>query len=718
MSDFEFGLTPSDKPSWNSGGTAGLLDAERARATFDVEDMSAFLYGGKEKVKRRRWILSETEGEDFSYLVEATREEAITRHLKTFIGAHKHHAQRGFVPTRTEVGWMSANSAAKGLLMNHYGLFLPTLLANCSAEQLMTWLPMVYSFKIVGCYAQTELGHGSNVRGLETTATYDKATETFVLETPTLTSMKWWPGAMGKVATHAVVYAQLIIDNRQFGLHVFMLQLRDENHKLLPGIETGDLGRKVGDEANDTGYMRLSKVRVPRAHMLAKGAIVTAEGKYLRTPAKKENPVMHYATMLGARAGMMSGASGILAQGCTIATRYSLVRRQGFENTSSSDYKAKENKIFDYTVQRYRIMKQTAYAYAMNCTGTWMSEKAEILTRGGDAKELMEALPEVHASAAGLKAVTTLDTDHALEDMRKCCGGNGYLLASGIAMQRNTFAWQVTAEGDVIILLLQLAKFLMKSLESARKGETLGGMVASLAPLKDPNFKLESIAPRRGTSPADFKDPAYVESLLKYRALQGIVSCGDELEVYRKQGMNQDQAWNGAALSLVTTAKSHCYFFMHTKFNEQIAQCKDAKVVAALRRLSALYGCSQILDGQGWHGIVSTAEAKHVQKAVTELMDELRPDACALVDAFDIPDRVLNSVLGRKDGNVYEALFQAAKKSELNRQEVFAGYQDALRPHLDLEFLQNKNQTSLFDLYVDEDACEVVQGEPLPASRL
>mmetsp|Transcript_23283 Transcript_23283/g.22863 ORF Transcript_23283/g.22863 Transcript_23283/m.22863 type:complete len:125 (+) Transcript_23283:150-524(+) len=41
-------------------------------------------------------------------------------------------------------------------------------------EQEKLWLPKVENLKILGAYAQTELGHGSNMQGLETTATYDK----------------------------------------------------------------------------------------------------------------------------------------------------------------------------------------------------------------------------------------------------------------------------------------------------------------------------------------------------------------------------------------------------------------------------------------------------------------------------------------------------------------------------------------------------------------
>ena len=73
------------------------------------------------------------------------------------------------------------------------------------------WLPLARSCAIVGTYAQTELGHGTNLSALETTATYDAAAGVFVLETPTVTATKWWPGGLGKTTTHAVVMARLLL---------------------------------------------------------------------------------------------------------------------------------------------------------------------------------------------------------------------------------------------------------------------------------------------------------------------------------------------------------------------------------------------------------------------------------------------------------------------------------------------------------------------------
>ena len=85
-------------------------------------------------------------------------------------------------------------------------------------EQKARWLPKIQNVDMLGCYAQTELGHGSNVAGIETTATLDKTTDEFVIHSPTITSTKYWPGDLGRFTSHALVFARLIIGKNDLGV--------------------------------------------------------------------------------------------------------------------------------------------------------------------------------------------------------------------------------------------------------------------------------------------------------------------------------------------------------------------------------------------------------------------------------------------------------------------------------------------------------------------
>lgn len=62
---------------------------------------------------------------------------------------------------------------------------------------------------------------------LETTATYDPKEQVFILNSPTLTSTKFWPGLMGRISNHALVMAQLIINGEKKGVQSFIVNHRD-----------------------------------------------------------------------------------------------------------------------------------------------------------------------------------------------------------------------------------------------------------------------------------------------------------------------------------------------------------------------------------------------------------------------------------------------------------------------------------------------------------
>lgn len=201
------------------------LDAERARTSFDVSEMMYLLAGGKEKAARRRELQNMIASDPVFY-----KDQHLSRH--DFFQRSLEKAKRYFEIkqelklNQDETRWVKAAIDQELPTDLHDGMFIFTIEGQATDEQKAKWLPLARSNRIIGCYAQTELGHGSNVRGLETTATYDPKTQEFVMHSPTLTATKWWPGGLGKTANHAMVFARLITRGKDHGIHPFIVQIR------------------------------------------------------------------------------------------------------------------------------------------------------------------------------------------------------------------------------------------------------------------------------------------------------------------------------------------------------------------------------------------------------------------------------------------------------------------------------------------------------------
>jgi len=249
----------------------------------------------------------------------------------------------------------------------HTLMFIKNLSLLFTDAQQAQWMALAKQWRMVGCYAQTELGHGSNVRALETTARFLPETDEFEIHSPTLTSLKWWPGALARTANFGVVYARLILaDGRDYGVHNFMVQLRDlETHAPLPGVTLGDIGPKIGFNNVDNGYCRFTRVRIPRENMGMRVSRVTRDGKYEKQAGVPQEVL--YFTMLQTRMTYIRTCGLGLGKAATISIRYSAVRRQGYD---AANPKAKDElQVLDYQTQQYRLLPLLAASYAITLTG-------------------------------------------------------------------------------------------------------------------------------------------------------------------------------------------------------------------------------------------------------------------------------------------------------------------------------------------------------------
>ena len=143
----------------------------------------------------------------------------------------------------------------------HTGMFIAHLQAQASKEQAHYWVPKAKNLQVIGSYSQTELGHGSDVQGIQTTATYDTGTDEFIIHTPTLSAAKFWPGGLAKLGSHAAVIAKLIVKDKDYGPQTFIVPIRSmEDFLPLPGVEVGDIGPKHGYQNMDNGYAIFTNV--------------------------------------------------------------------------------------------------------------------------------------------------------------------------------------------------------------------------------------------------------------------------------------------------------------------------------------------------------------------------------------------------------------------------------------------------------------------------
>ncbi|KAG0248164.1 hypothetical protein BG011_000410, partial [Mortierella polycephala] len=432
-------MPPFIPPLADPSKTVSSLASERNLVSFPVESLTQFLHGENLEPQRRLRTLIE------QHPVFSNADKPFLSRERMYVRSLEKAAK--LVELRKTFKWsdeemliamhMVGDSTPQFL---HEALFIPTLKTQLSDEQQKIWLPRAQNYEIFGCYAQTELAHGSNLRKLETTATFIPETDEFEVDTPTLSSIKWWPGALAQTSNFCAIYCRLILHGKDYGVHPFLLQIRaHETHAPMPGIELGNLGNKIGFNTIDNGFMRVSKVRIPRQQMMMRNSSVTREGQYV--PAK--NAKMNYSTMVAIRANIVKNAGFALGQALTVAIRYSMVRVQGGDRIPSQ--KGEELKIIDHGMQRYRLTTSLALSYAMLMTGRVMTElhrrNLENVIQGE-----VELMAEVHATSSGLKALTSDLSTAQMEDARRACGGHGFAWCGGIVDILTTTLQDVTVE--------------------------------------------------------------------------------------------------------------------------------------------------------------------------------------------------------------------------------------------------------------------------------
>lgn len=627
--------------NFQSGGRSTVTHQQATQKTFDVNAMTRLLDGkNAATIRKVKTIITDPE---FQYVdpsnLDAYRERVLDwcRLLAgQGFGAMAYPKEYG------GQGDMAAYFAIMETLSYHdlsmvikfgvqFGLWGMSVYFLGTEKHHKKYLKDIGTLDLPGCFAMTETHHGSNVKGIETTATYQHATKTLVINTPHAFAKKEYIGNAAKHGEIATVFVKLIIDGKDYGVSAVVVPLRDKKGNTLSGITIEDCGRKMGLNGVDNGKIEFKNVIVPVENLLDRFAGITGDGKFT-SPIASDNRRFFtmLGTLVGGRIGIPRSGLSAVKSGLTIAIKYSDQRKQfGPEG-------APEVPILNYRTHQRRLMPLLANAYALHFSLQYLTDRFINRTE--------EEMQEIEALAAGLKAFATWNTNATLQECRESCGGKGYLSENRIDDLKNDTDIYTTFEGDNTVLMQLVAKSRLTEFKQEFARMDFFGILGYVAEQAATSISELNPITVRNTDEEHLLDPAFQLDAFKYRERDILTSAAKRLKRHISEGMDSFDAFNVAQHHLVQVGFAYIERMVLEKFIEQVNQTTDAGCKAILKKLCDLFALSLIDKNKGWYleqGYMEGVKTKAIRKLMNQLCWDIRQEAVPLVDAFAIPDSCL-----------------------------------------------------------------------------
>ena len=534
-----------------------------------------------------------------------------------------------------------------------WGLFGGAIQSLGTELHHQTYLPAAMNLELLGCFAMTESGHGSDVQNLRTTATYLPDNDQFEIHTPEASARKEYIGNAARDGQIAVVFAQLQTAAGEHGVHALVVPIRDEAGEAMPGVTIEDCGRKEGLNGVDNGRISFEHVRVPRTSLLDVYGHVDIDGTY---SSPIENPNRRFFTMLGTlvrgRISVSGAAQNAAKMALLIAGRRGLTRRQ-FERAGGDD----EVLLLDYQAYQRRLLPLLATSYALGFAQDELAGRIHDLWSGPEAPD-GHSQRELESRAAGIKATATW---HALETVQACresCGGAGFMAENVLPQLRADLDVFATFEGDNTVLMQLVGKGLLTNygdeFEDLNTVDTArfvaDRFVGAVVERTSARSIIESFTSAFTDTEAALRDRAWHVMMLEDREKHLIETIAARIKSGLGDGGQPAEVFNATQSHLLHAARAHVDRTVLEAFIGAIDRCEDQGTARLLDTVCDLYALSLIERDRGWfleHNRLTDSRSKSLTGVIDELCRQLRPEVETMINGFGIPEEWVEAPIAK-----------------------------------------------------------------------
>ncbi|MGW0645703.1 MULTISPECIES: acyl-CoA dehydrogenase family protein [Streptomyces] len=498
----------------------------------------------------------------------------------------------------------------------HYNLFLGSLLDHDADTR--RDLSDFLALRRVGTFLCTEVAHGNDAAAIETTATYDRERDGFVLHTPHAGAQKFMPNTSPAGGPKSgVVAARLLADGTDHGVFLFLTPLTDA-HRALPGVRVRRLPARMGSPV-DHCLTSFDRCFVPRDALLAgqHGRIGDDGRLHSDVPNRRRRFLASIGRVTPGKLSMSACAVGSARVTLAIAVRYA-----GHRMISGSRA-ARRIPVYAHRTHHGPLAGAMATVYAMSLLHRRALDGWE--SASGADRDEAERLVAV------AKGWITWQARDVIVECRERCGAQGLLENNGMTELVTGIEGAITAEGDNLAVHAKAAAEML--------------------------FGVTDREPAEDDGPGDPNDPAFlarlfadVEDLWFTRAREQMSAAppGDPLG-----------RWNAASSAALRGVEAYAYRQADEAYAEAVATLPEGEARDRLTELRRLFALRWVARNSGdllASGRLTAEQVTLLPDAVEEATVVVAEHTPALVATFALPERLMSDwpIAGPRYADVYD----------------------------------------------------------------